>query len=477
MNDKSIPGEVRVERDSMGEITVPAYAYYGASTQRAVENFPISDLRMPPEFIAALAAVKYCAAEANNQLGLLSAEHAAAIKNALGEVLQGRFDSSFVVDVFQTGSGTSTNMNINEVVARRARELMGGSGDDRSLVHPNDHVNSGQSSNDVIPTALHLSAYRLIDRQLLPAVEVLARALKTKSKEFRKVVKTGRTHLQDATPVTLGQEFGGYAAQLTEAASHLRQTSRRLTRVALGGTAVGTGINAHPRFASTVCELLSRELGFRVREAKNHFRAQSTIDDVVAVSGALKLLAVALKKIADDIRWMGSGPRAGFGELALPEVQPGSSIMPGKVNPVIAESVRMVCVQVMGYDTTITIAGQGDNFELNVMLPVVAYDLLQSIKILASSCRNFSEQCVVGLVATDAGPRSVESGLALATALVPEIGYDEAARLAKLAATTGETILEVAKRETKIPEKKLRRLLDPLKLTRRGGSGGGSAGG
>ncbi|MDZ4836289.1 MAG: class II fumarate hydratase [Candidatus Melainabacteria bacterium] len=458
----------REERDSMGTVLVPADAYYGASTQRAVQNFPISDLRLPSEFNRAVARIKKAACRVNCGLGLIDSDKAEGIDLALEEVLIGRFDRWFVVDVFQTGSGTSTNMNVNEVVARRARELMGGDANARDLVHPNDHVNLGQSSNDVIPTALHLSAYEEILTRLIPALTKLEKSLKKKSKQFRSVVKTGRTHLQDATPVTLGQVFGGYAAQVGEANKHLKQTSKRLSQVALGGTAVGTGLNAHPKFASEVCKLLSADFAFPVREARNHFRAQSTIDDVVAVSGAIRVAAVALMKIADDVRWMGSGPRAGFGEITIPEVQPGSSIMPGKVNPVIAESLRQVVVQVVSNDSAIAFAGQSENFELSVMLPVVAYNFLQSISILANATNNFATRCVDDLTATTRGPELVETGLALVTALVPVIGYDESARLAKIAAKTGETVFVVALRETNIPEAKLKKLLNPLKLTRRG---------
>lgn len=467
MQEKKIPQGKREERDSMGTVLVPASAYYGASTQRAVENFPISDLRLQTAFNRALARIKLAACKTNHRLGLLDGDIAEAIELTLEEVIAGRFEDHMVVDVFQTGSGTSTNMNINEVVARRARELMGGDANDRNLVHPNDHVNLGQSSNDVIPTALHLSAYEQILTRLIPALTKLEKSLRKKSKEMRTVVKTGRTHLQDATPVTLGQVFGGYAAQVAEAIKHLKATSRSLSRVALGGTAVGTGLNAHPDFAPGVCKLLSRDFGFPVKETSNHFRAQSSIDDVVAVSGALRVCAVALMKIADDVRWMGSGPRAGFGEIEIPEVQPGSSIMPGKVNPVIAESLRQVVVQVIGNDAAIGFAGQSENFELSVMLPVVAYNLLQSIAIMANAAENFAVRCVDGIVATGRGPELVEKGLALVTALVPEIGYDESARLAKIAAQTGESIFTVAARETKIPEAKLRKLLDPLKLTRK----------
>ncbi len=466
MAQESKPGSTRTERDSLGEVQVPADVYWGASTQRAVENFPISGLRLSREFNRALAIIKRSAAEANTSLGLLGSDISRAIVRACDEVLEGKFDSHFVVDVFQTGSGTSTNMNMNEVLARRAREHLSRSPDDRNSVHPNDHVNLGQSSNDVIPSALHLSALLGIEDKLLPALKVLEASLANKARQFRTVVKTGRTHLQDATPVTLGQEFGGYAAQVREAAKAIRTASRGLTRLALGGTAVGTGINTHPRFAKTACCLISAQVGKKMRESSNHFRSQSTIDDVVLVSASLRVLAISLKKIADDIRWMGCGPRAGFAELELPEVQPGSSIMPGKVNPVIAESLRMVCAQVQGNDLTISLSGQYDSFELNVMLPVTAHNLLQSIEILSNSCTNFALKCIDGLKATTRGPELVENGLGLATALVPKIGYDEAARLAKLAAKSGESIFTVALRETKLGERALKRLLNPLKLTR-----------
>ncbi len=456
----------REERDSMGVVLVPVEAYYGASTQRAVDNFPISDLRLQPAFNYALAQIKLAACRVNRDLKVLDNKRARAIEQALREMLDGRFERWMVVDVFQTGSGTSTNMNVNEIVARRSREILASKGSDES-VHPNDHVNLGQSSNDVIPTALHLSAYEQVVSKLVPALTFLEHALTRKAREFRKVVKTGRTHLQDATPVTLGQVFGGYAAQLAEARKHLSATVKRLGRVAIGGTAVGTGLNAHPKFAREVCKQLSRQYPFTVRETGNHFRAQSSIDDVVAVSGALRMCASALMKVADDVRWMGSGPRAGFGELALPEVQPGSSIMPGKVNPVIAESLRQVVVKVVGNDASIAFASQSENFELCVMLPVVAYNLLQSITLLANAADNFATRCIVDLQATNRGPELVESGLALVTALVPAIGYDECARLAKIAAMSGESIFAVASRETNIPAPKLKRLLNPLALTRR----------
>src|SRR5256886_8114812 len=383
--------ETRTESDSMGEMQVPTNAYYGASTQRAVLNFPISDLRFPRQFIRALGQIKQAAAKANEALGLLDPQVAEAIVRAAQEVIDGKLDTHFVLDIFQTGSGTSTNMNANEVIANRASELLGGSRSSRR-VHPNDHVNFGQSSNDVIPTAIHLSALVSIEHDLIPALQELQQALQEKADAFMPVIKTGRTHLQDATPIRLGQEFHGYAGQIERGIARMRHAQNELSEVALGGTAVGTGVNTHPEFGSLVCGRLSEIEGVTVHETSNHFQAQSTLDNVVEASGSLNTLAVSLMKIANDIRWLGSGPRAGIGEIDLPAVQPGSSIMPGKVNPVIAESVAMVCAQVMGNHTTITIAGQSGNFEINVMMPVTAYNLLQSISLLVASARNFTEQ-------------------------------------------------------------------------------------
>ncbi|HLL78026.1 MAG TPA: class II fumarate hydratase, partial [Ktedonobacteraceae bacterium] len=434
----------RIERDSMGEMQVPIDAYYGASTQRAVLNFPISDLRFPREFIRALGQIKQAAAQVNERLGLIDPQVAKAIVQAAQEVIDGNLDSHFVLDIFQTGSGTSTNMNANEVIANRASELLGGSRGSRK-VHPNDHVNFGQSSNDVIPTAIHLAALVSIEHDLLPALRGLQQALQQKADEFMPIVKTGRTHLQDATPIRLGQEFLGYAGQIERGIARLRHAQNELSEVALGGTAVGTGVNTHPEFAQRVTALLSEMTGVTVRETSNHFQAQSTLDNVVEASGSLNTLAVSLMKIANDIRWLGSGPRAGIGEIDLPAVQPGSSIMPGKVNPVIAESVCMACAQVIGNSTTITVAGQSGNFEINVMMPVTAYNLLQSIRLLAAVSRNFTEQCVRGIQATTRGPEMVERGLAICTSLAPVIGYDAAANISKEAYKTGKTIREVAR--------------------------------
>jgi fumarate hydratase, class II len=455
----------RVERDSMGEVTVPRDALFGAQTRRALDNFPISDLRKPRRFIEALGAIKLEAAVVNYELGLIGEEEKDAIVEAAEEVIDGRLDNAFVLDVFQTGSGTSTNMNANEVISNRAIQLLGGELGSKSPIHPNDHVNMGQSSNDVIPTAIHLSALISIDRDLLPALEKLRAALQQKATEFDDVVKTGRTHLQDATPIRLGQEFLGYAGQMERAVVRLRKAQDDLSEVALGGTAVGTGVNTQPEFATRVCERLSARFGVDVHETENHFQAQSAMDATVFTSGALKTVAVSLMKISNDIRWLGSGPRAGIGEIALPEVQPGSSIMPGKVNPVIAESVAMVAAQVMGNDATIAIAGQSGNFELNVMLPLIAYNLLQSIELLSNAAENLTDQCVSGIEATERGPDLVEQGLMLATALAPVIGYDRAAEISKTAYKSGRTIREIAREETDLSEDELDELLDARHMT------------
>jgi len=457
----------RTERDSMGPVQVPLEAYYGASTMRAVLNFPISGLRFPRRFIRALGLIKRSAAEANAELGLLEPRLAEAIARAAEEVAEGSLDDQFVVDIFQTGSGTSTNMNANEVIANRAAQLLGGQRGSK-LVHPNDHVNLGQSSNDVIPTATHLSALLAIREELVPALSALQASLAAKAQEFWPVVKTGRTHLQDATPIRLGQEFLGYAGQVERALRRLEGAATELEEVALGGTAVGTGLNTHPLFAARVCERLSAATGLAVRETDNHFQAQSSLDAVVGFSGALRAAAIALLKVANDICWLASGPRAGLGELSLPEVQPGSSIMPGKVNPVIPEALIQVCAQVMGNDTTVALAGQRSFFELNTMMPVAAYNLLQSIELLAAGARNFAEGCVDGLQARERGPELVEKGLGIATGLAPIIGYDAAAEIAKEAAASGCTIREVARERTGLSDEDLRRALDPTSMTEPG---------
>ena len=466
----------RIERDTMGEMEIPAGAYYGAQTRRAELNFPISDLRFPRRFLEALGLIKAAAAGVNVTLGLLDAQKGHAIEEAAREVAAGALDAHFPLDIFQTGSGTSTNMNANEVIANRAHELLGGSLGEKSRVHPNDDVNKGQSSNDVIPTAIHLSALLAIRDDLIPALDLLETSLRRKAEEFWPVIKTGRTHLQDATPIRLGQEFEGFAGQIERGIARAREAMRELSELALGGTAVGTGVNTPAGFAEKVIARLAASTGLELRESSNHFQAQSTLDNAVAASGELRTVAVSLMKIANDIRWMGSGPRAGIGEIAVPAVQPGSSIMPGKVNPVIAESVAMIAAQVIGNDVTVSVGGQSGNFELNVMMPVVAYNLLQSIGLLAAGARNFAEQCIDGLEATERGPEMVEKGLMLATALAPVIGYEQAAALAKEAAKNGQTIREVAREQTDLSDEDLERILQPESMTEPGNVAAGGGG-
>ena len=473
---KTSTGATRVERDTMGELAVPADAYYGVQTARAIENFPISSLRFPRSMIRAMGLIKRAAATVNQSLGLLDKKQADVIKQAATEVVEGTLDAEFPVDIFQTGSGTSTNMNTNEVISNRATELLGGARGSK-LVHPNDHVNLGQSSNDVIPTAIHIASGEMMQQQLIPALVLLQKALARKANEFDKVVKIGRTHLQDATPVRLGQEFGGYARQVELSIQRVRHAQAALSEVALGGTAVGTGLNCHPKFPAKVLAIISKETGCIFMEAKNHFEAQSTQDSLVEASGELKTIAVSLMKIANDIRWLGSGPRCGLGEINLPETQPGSSIMPGKVNPVIAESVTMVCAQVIGNDVTVTVGGQAANFELIVMLPVMAYNLLQSIELLSTAATNFAVKCINGIKANEERCNSlIEESLAMCTALAPEIGYEAAAKLAKEAYKSGKTVRQMAKAQKILSEKRLTELLDPWRMTEPGGPVG-SAGG
>ena len=467
----------RAERDSMGELQVPQSAYYGASTERARQNFPISELRLPRRFIRALAQIKGTAALVNAELGLLEARLASAIQQAAEEVEEGKFDKDFVVDVFQTGSGTSTNTNANEVIANRANEILGSPLGSRKPVHPNDHVNRCQSSNDVIPSAMQLSALVAIHEELIPALSYLQDALQRKAEEFMPVIKTGRTHLQDATPIRLGQEFRGYAGQVERSIERLKAGAEELAEIPLGGTAVGTGINAHPEFARRVTEHLTRRVGIPVRETGNHFQAQATLDSVLSAAGAIRTCAVSLWKIGNDLRWFASGPRAGLGEITLPEVQPGSSIMPGKVNPVIIESMTMAVARVLGNDHTIAIAAQsGSIFELNLMMPIAAVSLLESIALLAASAQNLARQCIEGIKATDRGPQMVEQGLMLATALAPAIGYDNAAKIAKEALASGRTIREVARQQTTLSPADLDRLLDPSRMTEPGTEAGGAGG-
>ncbi|HEY8818905.1 MAG TPA: class II fumarate hydratase [Candidatus Limnocylindrales bacterium] len=461
----------RTERDSMGEMEVPADALYGASTQRAVLNFPISGQPMPHRFLRALALIKLAAAETNGELGLIDPDVANAIAAAAASVADGDHDEQFPIDIYQTGSGTSTNTNMNEVIAHLAARRLGG---DRK-VHPNDDVNRSQSSNDTIPTALQLSAAMAIEEELLPALERLHTSLVAKEQEFWPIVKTGRTHLQDATPIRLGQEFRGYAGQVEESLRRARTAQAELLEVPLGGTAVGTGINAHPEYAFRTTARLSTLSGLAVRETGNHFHAQATLDAAIAAHGAIRTIALSLWKIASDIRLMAMGPRAGLGELALPETQPGSSIMPGKVNPVIVESLTMVVARVVGNDATIAFGQTGSLLELNLMLPVAAAALLESITLLAAAADNFSARAIEGLSATERGPQLVEQGLMLATALAPVIGYDEATRLAKDALKSGRTIRELALERGMDPVE-LDRLLDPASMTEPG-LGGGAAGG
>ena len=469
-------GDERTERDSMGEFRVPADAYYGAQTMRAVVNFPISGLRFPRSFIRAMGQIKLAAAQVNAELGLLDDALASTIGQAAKDVIDGRLDDQFVLDIFQTGSGTSTNMNANEVISNRGIEILGGVLGSRSPLHPNDHVNLGQSSNDVIPTAIHIAAHMAIQDELIPALTKLKAELDRKAEEFMPVIKTGRTHLQDATPIRLGQEFQGYAGQIERGIVRLRHAQDELSEVALGGTAVGTGVNTHPEFAYRVCAKLSDMLGVSVRETDNHFQAQNSLDSIVEASGSLKTVAVSIMKISNDIRWLGSGPRSGIGEIELPEVQPGSSIMPGKVNPVIPESVCQVAAQVIGNDATVVVAGQSGNFEINVMMPVAAYNLLQSIELLATASISLADRCVGGLTATDKGPQMVEQGLAIVTSLVPHIGYDAAAAIAKEAQATGETVKKVALHMTDLSQEDLDRILDPTSMTEPGLSSGVSTG-
>ncbi len=452
--------ETREEKDAMGTVRVPADAYFGASTQRAHENFENSGLKLPMAFIHTLALIKKCAALANQELDLLSRELAEPIANAAQEVIDGKFDDQFVVDLFQTGSGTSTHMNMNEVLASRANEIITGVRGGKSPVHPNDHVNLGQSSNDVIPTTMHLAAILGVQKDLLPALQSLQTALADKASEFQTVRKIGRTHLQDAVPIFLGQEFGGYARQVALGLERVTRALDSLRELALGGTAVGNGINTHPEFAKLVIARLNQVTGAEGHEAADHFEAQGAQDAAVEMSGALKTVAVSLTKIANDIRWLGSGPRCGLGEIKLPALQPGSSIMPGKVNPVIPEAVLQIAAQVIGNDTTITVAGQSGVLELNVMLPVITYNLLQSIDLLAHAAGLLTLKCVTSIAADqERCAAGLEKSLALATYLVPHLGYDKAAALAYKAYNSGKSIRETALAEKLISEDTLAKLL------------------
>ena len=457
---------MRKEQDSMGDMLVPDDAYYGAQTQRAVENFPISGIPISKSMIQALGKIKRSAAIVNNELGLLDGERKNAIVQAADEIIEGKFYRQFPIDIYQTGSGTSSNMNCNEILSNRASEIMGGVIGAKDPVHPNDHVNLGQSSNDVIPTAIHIAANTMLEEELLPALQKLADELDKKALEFSDIVKIGRTHLQDATPITLGQEFSGYTQMVKNGIKRIQNAQGFLSELAIGGTAVGTGINTKAQFGSLVAKEISRFTGISFTEASNHFEAQGAQDAAVETSGALKTIAVSLSKIANDIRWMGSGPRAGLGELILPAIQPGSSIMPGKTNPVICEAMIQGCAQVIGNDMAITIGGQGGVFELNLMLPLIAHNLTNSITILSNSTNIFTEKLITGLKANkEKCAGYIEGSLAMCTSLAPVIGYDKAAQIAYKAFNSGKTVREIAMEDNVLDKDKLDEILDPKSMT------------
>lgn len=457
--------QFRIEKDSMGPIKVPKEVYYGAQTQRAIENFQISGWRFQKELIHALGLIKYASAKTNLSLGLLEGRIARAIEKACKEMIQGKWDDQFGIDIFQTGSGTSTNMNVNEVIANRANEILGGKKGVYRPVHPNDHVNLGQSSNDTFPSAIHIATVKLLQNKLIPELKNLHRAFKSKEKEFYSILKIGRTHLQDALPIRLGQEFGGYARQVDLGIRRIQKVMQSLYELPLGGTAVGTGMNTHPLFARKAIFIINEKTGERFREAVDHFEAQGAKDALVEMSGVLKTVAVSLIKIANDIRWMSSGPRCGIGEIRLPETQPGSSMMPGKVNPVIPESLIQVCAQVIGNDAAITLGGLSGNFELNVMMPLIARNLLESIRLLGNAVNNFSSRCIEGLEADrERCEEMIEKSLALATALAPRTGYNEAARIARKAYEQQKTIRQVVEEEGLFTDKEVNHLLDPRSM-------------
>ena len=455
----------RIEKDSLGEMRVPDGALYGAQTARAVENFPVSGIPFPPQFIRALGIIKRACARANMELGDLDPKVGEAIVEAATEVIDGKLNAEFPLDIYQTGSGTSTHMNANEVIANRAAEILGKERGHKSI-HPNDHVNMGQSSNDVIPTAIHVAAVMAITQELGPALEQLGLALESKAEDFDDVVKSGRTHMMDATPVRLGQEFEGYAHQIANAVERAIHARDTLLELALGGTAVGTGINRKADFPRTAIKYINEDTGLSFYEAVDHFEAQGTKDACVEASGQMKTIAVSMAKIANDIRLMASGPRTGIAEITLPSIQPGSSIMPGKVNPVVCEAVTMVAAQVIGYDTAITLGGLGSYLELNVMMPVIAYDLLEQIRLLANVSRVFAEKCIVGITANEERARDLlELNLSTCTSLAPKIGYDKAAALSKEALATGRTVREIAREQKLLPAAELDELLDYRKMT------------
>lgn len=455
----------RIASDSMGRVTIPVHAYWGPQTQRAIENFAISGKRFPEIFIYFLGLLKMSAARQNRRLGLLEAGRARAIEKAAREVMAGKWRDHFIVDVFQTGSGTSINMNANEVIARRAAEILREQNSAAGTVHANDHVNLGQSSNDVVPTCIHLAVRHGIEKKLLPELQRLQQELAAQARKFSRIVKLGRTHLQDALPVTLGQEFGGYAAMMKKGRRRLMNAMPHLAELALGGTAVGTGFNSHPAFAGLVIGEISRLSGMKFKEAEDHFEAQGSRDALVETSAALRGLAVSLFKIANDIRWLASGPRGGIGEIRLPAVQPGSSMMPGKINPVMAEALLQACAQVMGNDAAVSLAGASGNFELNVMMPMMALNLLESVALLANGSKVFRQKCLRGIVPDQRRCRQgAENSLALATVLVPLIGYDRAAAIAQEAYREGKTIAEVCREKKVIPAEKVNEFLDPGRM-------------
>src|SRR5246500_893974 len=464
--------QTRIEKDSMGAMELPADALYGATTQRAVLNFPISGYRFSRPFIRALGLVKWAAALANRDLGRLDDKRAQLITEAAEEIIDGQWDSQFPIDVFQTGSGTSTNMNANEVIANRCSQLDGKPIGSKDPVHPNDHVNMGQSSNDVIPTSIHIAAAESVRSELMPALDHLQQGLEAKAHEFWEVIKIGRTHLMDATPVRLGQEFSGYAKQVEYGKLRAGNAIAAVEELALGGTAVGTGLNTQPEFAGRVMGYLWKRPGIAFREARNHFEAQAAKDGLVEASGELRTLAVSLFKVANDIRWLSSGPRCGIGEIQLPAIQPGSSIMPGKVNPVMNESLMMVCAQVIGNDTAICWGGANGNLELNVMMPMMAHNILENIRLLANVVRAFQDKCLSGIAANAERCRElVEYSMAMVTSLAPIIGYDRAAEIAKESAKTGKTVRQICREKQILPEADLNRALDPVEMTKPGGEG------
>ena len=468
--------QTRIEKDSMGTMELPADALYGATTQRAVLNFPISGYRFSRPFIRALGLVKWAAALANRDLGRLDEKRAQLIAEAAEEIIDGQWDSQFPIDIFQTGSGTSTNMNANEVIANRCSQLDGKAIGSKDPVHPNDHVNMGQSSNDVIPTSIHIAAAELVRSELMPALDHLQQGLEAKAHEFWEVIKIGRTHLMDATPVRLGQEFSGYAKQVEYGKLRAGNAIAAVEELALGGTAVGTGLNSHPEFSGKVMGYLWNRTGVAFREARNHFEAQGAKDGLVEASGQMRSIAVSLFKIANDIRLLASGPRCGLGEIQLPATQPGSSIMPGKVNPVMCESVVQVCAQVLGNDTAVCWGGATGQLELNVMMPVMAHNVLESIRLLSNVAQAFQDKCISGIVANrDRCKELVELSMAMVTSLAPVIGYDRAAEIAKESATTGKTVRQICRERQVLPEDQLNRALDPVEMTKPGGEG--SAGG